>query len=158
MIRKYDFNNPYCKYKSSESEIVDVKVNSRSARVTPNPIHEVCIRNLGTDDNPCIHIVSDIHLLLHETELSNVVGKDYMEQYVRNMYNTAGVSLPANANFQQIARGIKSRYIQSPQELKSWIASLDADMQQIYSDSVDKVSAAKEAAEAAAEPASASAE
>lgn len=98
-------------------------------RYVPSVLDPLLVKRVThADGRKSVTIQSDVHVLLYDKQLESKVGTDALSQYVRGMYNDAGVPLPKNANFNEIAKGIKSRYIQSPSELRSWIDSLGEDM------------------------------
>lgn len=112
----------------------DVQVDERVAAVVPQIIDEFCQEDItppDAKDYKVTKIHSDIYLLFNQQRIEKTIGRDAYRQWVDNLFQRAGTPLPANASFDDIASTIKSRYIQTPSELKAWIDSLDARTQEL---------------------------
>lgn len=126
---KVHFNNSHPGMRVPSYDVdqcVKVEHLDTIAEVQPQLIDTFCVENFSTDDKvKKVKIHSDVFMLFNQTRIENTIGRDAYKQFVENMYQRSGTELPANANFDEIASTIKSRYIQSPSELKSWIVSLE---------------------------------
>lgn len=91
-----------------------------------------------TDEDDCIHMNSDVNLLMNAERIRNQIGEENYLNIVRSIQ-------PSRSPYKQkldddaLIETLKSRYLQSPAEVDAWMASLD----QKYQDMVAEV---KEAA------------
>nr|DAG82282.1 MAG TPA: hypothetical protein [Microviridae sp.] len=96
-----------------------------------------------TDEDGCIHMNTDVNLLMNAERIRNQIGEENYLNIVRSIQ-------PSRSPYKQkldddaLIETLKSRYLQSPAEVDAWMASLD----QKYQDMVAEV---KEAAIAAAQ-------
>lgn len=83
-----------------------------------SPVSQVLIE---TYDNGHPQLRSDIHLLLHQEKLAQL-GDRVAFNYIDSMQPVSHTSLlPEGVTDDQIIKTIKSKYIQSPSELSSWM-------------------------------------
>lgn len=97
-----------------------------------------------TDEDDCIHMNSDVNLLMNAERIRNQIGEENYLNIVRSIQ-------PSRSPYKQqldddaLISTLKSRYLQSPAEVDAWMASLD----QKYEDMVAEVKSAAAAAAAA---------
>ena len=96
-----------------------------------------------TDEDGCIHMNSDVNLLMNAERIRSQIGEENYLNIVRSIQPSRS---PYKQKFDDDAliETLKSRYLQSPAEVDAWMASLD----QKYQDMVAEV---KEAVTAAAQ-------
>ena len=89
--------------------------------VVSSPVTDVLIETLENGDKL---LRSDIHLLLHQEKLKQL-GERVAASFVDSMQNNVG-STPSfdGLSDSQIIDTIKSKYLQSPTELSSWMQHL----------------------------------
>ena len=86
-----------------------------------SPVSQVLIE---TYENGDPQLRSDIHLLLHQEKLAQL-GDRVAASYLDSMQPSSHPSLfPDGVTDEQIMQTIKSKYIQSPSELSSWLQHL----------------------------------
>lgn len=75
------------------------------------------------DDDGVIHYVSDVNLLMNAERLRNQLGE---ESYLSLIRGIQPKKSPYDDNYtdEQLFTAIKSRFIQTPSEVLSWIESL----------------------------------
>lgn len=99
-----------------------VNVNLDGPIVSTEPVvSSVLIEKLSNG-----HLVrrADIHLLLHQEKLASL-GERVAATYVDSMKpSSSSVSLPEGLSDSLIISTIKSKYLQSPAELSSWMQHL----------------------------------
>ncbi len=89
--------------------------------VVSSPVMDVLIETLENGDKL---FRSDIHLLLHQEKLKQL-GERVAASFVDNMQNNVGSSPSLEGlSDNQIINTIKSKYLQSPSELSSWMQHL----------------------------------
>lgn len=89
--------------------------------VVSSPVMDVLIETLENGDKL---LRSDIHLLLHQEKLKQL-GERVAASFVDSMQNNVGsTSSIEGLSDNQIIDTIKSKYLQSPSELSSWMQHL----------------------------------
>lgn len=89
--------------------------------VVTSPVTDVLIETLENGDKL---LRSDIHLLLHQEKLKQL-GERVASSFVDSMQNNVGSSPSFEGlSDSQIIDTIKSKYLQSPAELSSWMQHL----------------------------------
>lgn len=89
------------------------------------------------DEDGCIHMNSDVNLLMNAERIRNQIGEENYLNIVRSIQ-------PSRSPYKQkmdddaLISTLKSRYLQSPAEVDAWMANLD----QKYQDMVAEVKAA----------------
>lgn len=101
-------------------------------------------------------IVSDVTLLFNEDRIINDLGEDNLRNLVRSMQtNPASPYVDSGLTDEQMMETVKSRYLQSPSEVRAWLETLVDKAEIVRSDYetlVEEVNAAAAAASAASEP------
>ena len=101
-----------------------------------------------TDEDGCIHMNSDVNLLMNAERIRNQIGEENYLNIVRSIQ-------PSRSPYKQkldddaLIETLKSRYLQSPAEVDAWMASLD----QKYQDMVAEVEEAAIASQSKVEEA-----
>jgi hypothetical protein len=100
-------------------------------------------------------VVSDVTLLFNEDRLLNDLGEDNLRNLVRSMQtNPASPYVDLGLSDEQLMETVKSRYLQSPSEVRGWLEQLVDKAEIVHSDYealVEEVNAAAAAASAASE-------
>lgn len=100
-------------------------------------------------------VVSDVTLLFNEDRLLNDLGEDNLRNLVRSMQtNPASPYVDLGLSDEQLMETVKSRYLQSPSEVRGWIEQLVDKAEIVRSDYealVEEANAAAAAASAASE-------
>lgn len=90
-----------------------------------------------TDEDGCIHMNSDVNLLMNAERIRSQIGEENYLNIIRSIQ-------PSRSPYKQkldddaLISTLKSRYLQSPAEVDAWMASLD----QKYEDMVAEIKAA----------------
>lgn len=99
-------------------------------------------------------IVSDITLLFNEDRIINDLGEDNLRNLVRSMQtNPASPYVDSGLTDEQMMETVKSRYLQSPSEVRGWLEQLVDKAEIVRSDYetlVEEVNASAAAAAASA--------
>lgn len=104
-------------------------------------------------------IVSDVTLLFNEDRIINDLGEDNLRNLVRSMQtNPSSPYIDSGLTDEQMMETIKSRYLQSPSEVRAWLETLVDKADVVRSDYETLVEEANAAAAAAAAAASADSE
>lgn len=70
-------------------------------------------------------IVSDVTLLFNEDRIINDLGEDNLRNLVRSMQvNPSSPYVDSGLTDEQMIETIKSRYLQSPSEVRAWLETL----------------------------------
>lgn len=97
-----------------------------------------------TDEDGCVHMNSDVNLLMNAERIRNQIGEENYLNIIRSIQ-------PSRSPYMQkldddaLISTLKSRYLQSPAEVDAWMVSLDRK----YVDMVAEVKAAADADAAA---------
>lgn len=111
--------------------ILNVLANSEF--ITVRPIDEL---RFVTEQNGSIRFVSDATLLLNEQRIINDIGEDNYRNFIRELQvNPASPYKDCNFTDEQLMTEIKSRYVQSPSEVREWVRDM-LDKQEQISDEV----------------------
>lgn len=135
-----------------------IKFNSTSCipnTVVPSirPI-DTLIRRENEDGS--YRIVADVTLLFNEDRIINDLGEDNLRNLVRSMQvNPSSPYVDSGLTDEQMMETIKSRYLQSPSEVRAWLETLVDKADVVRSDYESLVEEAR-AAEIARAAASAS--
>lgn len=111
------------------------------------------IDNLIRRENPdgSYRVVSDVTLLFNEDRLLNDLGEDNLRNLVRSMQtNPASPYVDLGLSDEQLMETVKSRYLQSPSEVRGWLEQLVDKAEIVRSDYEALVEEANAAAAAAA--------
>lgn len=99
-------------------------------------------------------VVSDVTLLFNEDRLLNDLGEDNLRNLVRSMQtNPASPYVDLGLTDEQLMETVKSRYLQSPSEVRAWLEQLVDKAEIVRSDYETLVEEANAAAAAAADSA-----
>lgn len=86
-----------------------------------------------TDEDDCIHMNSDVNLLLNAERIRNQIGEENYLNIVRSIQ-------PSRSPYKQkldddaLIETLKSRYLQSPAEVDAWMASLEQEYQDMVAE------------------------
>lgn len=124
---------------SNKNIILDRILKPRSRRsckgyvfCTPQPIES--LRFSKTSDGALL-INSDTKLLLNSQRIRDTLGEDVYLNIVRSIQPSRPNALRDKLTDDQLLTLVKSRFLQSPSEMRAWMASLERE----YSDLVDTV-------------------
>lgn len=123
-----------------------------------------CIRPIDTlirreNEDGSYRIVADVTLLFNEDRIINDLGEDNLRNLVRSMQvNPSSPYIDSGLTDEQMLETIKSRYLQSPSEVRAWLETLvdRADVVRSDYESMVEEARAAEIAKAAAAAAAAS--
>jgi len=108
-------------------DILNVLANSEF--LTVRPIDEM---RFVTEQNGSIRFVSDATLLLNEQRIINDIGEDNYRNFIRELQvNPASPYKDSNFTDEQLMTEIKSRYVQSPSEVREWVRDMLDKQEQI---------------------------
>lgn len=106
---------------------------SNSEFTTVRPIDEL---RFVEESNGSIRFVSDATLLLNEQRIINDIGEDNYRNFIRELQvNPSSPYKDSNFTDEQLMTEIKSRYVQSPSEVREWVRDM-LDQQEKISDDV----------------------
>ena len=112
-------------------DILGILANSEFTTV--RPIDEL---RFVEELNGSIRFVSDATLLLNEQRIINDIGEDNYRNFIRELQvNPSSPYKDFNFTDEQLMTEIKSRYIQSPSEVREWVRDM-LDQQEKISDDV----------------------
>lgn len=86
-----------------------------------------------TDEDGCIHMNTDVNLLMNAERIRNQIGEENYLNIVRSIQ-------PSRSPYKQkldddaLIETLKSRYLQSPAEVDAWMASLDQKYQDMVAE------------------------
>lgn len=107
-------------------------VLSNSEFITVRPIDE--LRFIEELDGS-IRFVSDATLLLNEQRIINDIGEDNYRNFIRELQvNPSSPYKDSNFTDEQLMTEIKSRYVQSPSEVREWVRDMLDKQEQISDD------------------------
>lgn len=110
-----------------------LSVLANSEFITVRPIDEL---RFVTEQNGSIRFVSDATLLLNEQRIINDIGEDNYRNFIRELQvNPSSPYKDGNFTDDQLMTEIKSRYVQSPSEVREWVRDM-LDKQEQISDEV----------------------
>lgn len=110
-----------------------LNVLSNSEFITVRPIDEL---RFVQELNGSIRFVSDATLLLNEQRIINDIGEDNYRNFIRELQvNPSSPYKDGNFTDEQLMTEIKSRYVQSPSEVREWVRDM-LDQQEKISDEV----------------------
>lgn len=110
-----------------------INVLSNSEFTTVRPIDEL---RFVEELDGSIRFVSDATLLLNEQRIINDIGEDNYRNFIRQLQvNPSSPYKDAKFTDEQLMTEIKSRYVQSPSEVREWVRDM-LDKQEQISDEV----------------------
>jgi hypothetical protein len=115
-----------------DKSILNTLVNSEF--LTVRPIDEM---RFVQELNGSVRFVSDATLLLNEQRIINDIGEDNYRNFIRELQvNPSSPYKDGNFTDEQLMTEIKSRYVQSPSEVREWVRDM-LDKQEQISDDVE---------------------
>lgn len=122
----------------------DIALKTTSV-VTLRPIDTLVCRE---NADGSIRYVSDVSLLFNEDRIINDIGEDNFRALIRSMQDTpSSPYYDVNLTDEQLIETVKSRYIQSPSEVRAWVESMVDESQYVrteYERLVAEVEASKQ--------------
>ena len=116
-------------------DILNVLANSEF--ITVRPIDEL---RFVQELNGSVRFVSDATLLLNEQRIINDIGEDNYRNFIRELQvNPSSPYKDANFTDEQLMTEIKSRYVQSPSEVREWVRDMLDKQEQISDDAKAKL-------------------
>lgn len=105
---------------------------SNSEFITVRPIDEL---RFVEELDGSVRFVSDATLLLNEQRIINDIGEDNYRNFIRELQvNPSSPYKDSNFTDEQLMTEIKSRYIQSPSEVREWVRDMLDKQEQISDD------------------------
>lgn len=112
-----------------DKSILNILANSEF--LTVRPIDEL---RFVTEQDGSTRFVSDATLLLNEQRIINDIGEDNYRNFIRELQvNPSSPYKDGNFTDEQLMTEIKSRYVQSPSEVREWVRDM-LDQQESISD------------------------
>ena len=116
-------------------DILNVLANSEFTTV--RPIDE--LRFIEELDGS-VRFVSDATLLLNERRIINDIGEDNYRNFIRELQvNPSSPYKDGNFTDEQLMTEIKSRYVQSPSEVREWVRDMLDKQEQISDEAKAKL-------------------
>ena len=114
-----------------------LNVLSNSEFITVRPIDEL---RFVEELNGSVRFVSDATLLLNEQRIINDIGEDNYRNFIRELQvNPSSPYKDGNFTDEQLMTEIKSRYIQSPSEVREWVRDMLDQQEKISDDAKAKL-------------------
>lgn len=118
-----------------DKSILNILANSEF--LTVRPIDEL---RFVTERNGSVRFVSDATLLLNEQRIINDVGEDNYRNFIRELQvNPSSPYKDGNFTDEQLMTEIKSRYVQSPSEVREWVRDMLDQQESISADAKAKL-------------------
>ena len=109
-----------------------LSVLSNSEFITVRPIDEL---RFVQELDGSVRFVSDATLLLNEQRIINDIGEDNYRNFIRELQvNPSSPYKDGNFTDEQLMTEIKSRYVQSPSEVREWVRDMLDKQEQISDD------------------------
>ena len=122
----------------------DIALKTTSV-VTLRPIDTLVCRE---NADGSVRYVSDVSLLFNEDRIINDIGEDNFRALIRSMQEMpSSPYYDAGLTDEQLIETVKSRYIQSPSEVRAWVEKMVDESQYVrteYEQLVSEVKASKE--------------
>lgn len=114
-----------------------LNVLSNSEFITVRPIDEL---RFVQELNGSVRFVSDATLLLNEQRIINDIGEDNYRNFIRELQvNPSSPYKDGNFTDEQLMTEIKSRYVQSPSEVREWVRDMLDKQESISSEAKAKL-------------------
>lgn len=114
-----------------------LNVLSNSEFITVRPIDEL---RFVEELNGSVRFVSDSTLLLNEQRIINDIGEDNYRNFIRELQvNPSSPYKDGNFTDEQLMTEIKSRYVQSPSEVREWVRDMLDQQEKISDDAKAKL-------------------
>lgn len=118
-----------------DKSILNTLANSEF--ITVRPIDEL---RFVEELNGSIRFVSDATLLLNEQRIINDIGEDNYRNFIRELQvNPSSPYKDSNFTDEQLMTEIKSRYVQSPSEVREWVRDMLDQQEKISDDAKAKL-------------------
>lgn len=118
-----------------DKSILNTLANSEF--LTVRPIDEL---RFVTELNGSVRFVSDATLLLNEQRIINDIGEDNYRNFIRELQvNPSSPYKDGNFTDEQLMTEIKSRYVQSPSEVREWVRDMLDKQEQISDEAKAKL-------------------
>ena len=115
--------------------------------VTLRPVDTLVCRE---NADGSVRYVSDVSLLFNEDRIINDIGEDNFRSLIRSMQEMpSSPYYDAGLTDEQLIETVKSRYIQSPSEIRAWVEKMVDESQYVrteYEQLVAEVEASKQPA------------
>ena len=99
-----------------------LNILANSEFITVRPVDEM---RFVTEQNGSVRFVSAATLLLNEQRIINDIGEDNYRNFIRELQvNPSSPYKDGNFTDEQLMTEIKSRYIQSPSEVREWVRDM----------------------------------
>lgn len=99
-----------------------LNILANSEFITVRPVDEM---RFVTEQNGSVRFVSDATLLLNEQRIINDIGEDNYRNFIRELQvNPSSPYKDGNFTDEQLMTEIKSRYVQSPSEVREWVRDM----------------------------------
>lgn len=99
-----------------------LNILANSEFITVRPIDEM---RFVIEQNGSVRFVSDATLLLNEQRIINDIGEDNYRNFIRELQvNLSSPYKDCNFTDEQLMTEIKSRYVQSPSEVREWVRDM----------------------------------
>ena len=86
-----------------------------------------------TDEDGCIHMNSDVNLLMNAERIRNQIGEENYLNIVRSIKPSRS-PYKTKMDDDMLVSTLKSRYLQSPAEVDAWMASLEQKYQDVVAE------------------------
>ena len=114
-----------------------LNVLSNSEFITVRPIDQL---RFVEELDGSIRFVSDATLLLNEQRIINDIGEDNYRNFIRELQvNPSSPYKDGNFTDEQLMTEIKSRYVQSPSEVREWVRDMLDQQEKISDDAKAKL-------------------
>lgn len=112
------------------------------------PTEPFRFEKVGTEENECVRIRSDVSMLLHASDMAKKYGTGFVQSMIdmRRPKTSAIQSQMDLMSDAQILDTIKSRHLQSPSELLAWSEYL-VDQAKVIEDEASRIVLEKESVE-----------
>lgn len=112
------------------------------------PTEPFRFEKVGTEENDCVRIRSDVSMLLHAADMAKKYGSGFVQSMIdmRRPKSSAIQSQMDGMSDAQILDTIKSRHLQSPSELLAWSEYL-VDQAKVIEDEASRIALEKESVE-----------
>lgn len=99
-----------------------LNILANSEFITVRPVDEM---RFVTEQDHSVRFVSDATLLLNEQRIINDIGEDNYRNFIRELQvNPSSPYKDGNFTDEQLMTEIKSRYVQSPSEVREWVRDM----------------------------------
>ena len=125
----------------------DKNIVSGLSSAVPVVVQPIESLRFYADEDGCIHMNTDVNLLMNAERIRNQIGEENYLNIVRSIQPSRS-PYKNKMDDDMLISTLKSRYLQSPAEVDAWMASLD----QKYQDMVAEVKEAAIVSQPKADP------